>query len=105
MSSIAVHDRDLKRLGRIMAISSLLSRLRWPYSRGRASSRSPYGTTRRRVTIDSVAAGAGGSGKMDFVSMITTSDFLGCSRSPTFWALIVMAIIAGAGHWAIGTGG
>ena len=47
------------------------------------------------VTIDLSQSVQAGSGKMDFVSMITTSDFIGLFSKSNILALIVMAIIAG----------
>lgn len=47
------------------------------------------------VTIDLSQSVQAGSGKMDFVSMITTNDFIGLFSKSNILALIVMAIIAG----------
>lgn len=94
MSSIASMT-DLKRLGRIMAIIFIVSIAMAFIPAAGIVALALWYNPAQGVTIDLSQSVQAGSGKMDFVSMITTSDFLGLFSKSNILALIVMAIIAG----------
>lgn len=97
MSSIASIS-DLKRLGRIMAIIFVVSIAMALIPAAGIVALALWYNPAQGVAIDlsqSVQSVQAGSGKMDFVSMITTSDFIGLFSKSNILALIVMAIIAG----------
>lgn len=94
MSSIASMT-DLKRLGRIMAIIFIVSIAMAFIPAAGIVALALWYNPAQGVTIDLSQSVQAGSGKMDFVSMITTSDFIGLFSKPNILALIVMAIIAG----------
>lgn len=94
MSSIASMT-DLKRLGRIMAIIFIVSIAMAFIPAAGIVALALWYNPAQGVTIDLSQSVQAGSGKMDFVSMITTSDFIGLFSKSNILALIVMAIIAG----------
>ena len=94
MSSIA-RMTDLKRLGRIMAIIFIVSIAMSLIPAAGIVALALWYNPAQGVTIDLSKTVEAGSGKMDFVSMITTHDFVGLFSKSNILALIVMAIIAG----------
>lgn len=94
MSSIASMT-DLKRLGRIMAIIFIVSIAMAFIPAAGIVALALWYNPAQGVTIDLSQSVQAGSGKMDFVSMITTNDFIGLFSKSNILALIVMAIIAG----------
>ncbi|MFW0764463.1 dicarboxylate/amino acid:cation symporter [Trabulsiella odontotermitis] len=94
MSSIA-RMTDLKRLGRIMAIIFIVSIAMALIPAAGIVALALWYNPAQGVTIDLSKTVEAGSGKMDFVSMITTHDFVGLFSKSNILALIVMAIIAG----------
>ncbi|HCH7987759.1 TPA: dicarboxylate/amino acid:cation symporter [Citrobacter freundii] len=94
MSSIASMT-DLKRLGRIMAIIFIVSIAMAFIPAAGIVALALWYNPAQGVTIDLSQSVQAGSGKMDFVSMITTSDFIGLFSKSNILALIVMTIIAG----------
>ena len=94
MSSIASMT-DLRRLGRIMAIIFIVSIAMAFIPAAGIVALALWYNPAQGVTIDLSQSVQAGSGKMDFVSMITTNDFIGLFSKSNILALIVMAIIAG----------
>lgn len=101
MSSIAGMT-DLKKLGRIMgvifAVSIIMALIPAAGIVGLATLFDPA----QGVTIELTEEFKAGSGEMDFVSMVTTSDFVGLLSKSNILALIIMSVIAGI---AIGQSG
>ncbi|KFC07460.1 putative proton:glutamate symporter [Trabulsiella guamensis ATCC 49490] len=94
MSSIA-RMTDLKRLGRIMAIIFIVSIAMALIPAAGIVALALWYNPAQGVTIDLSKTVEAGSGQMDFVSMVTTHDFVGLFSKSNILALIVMAIIAG----------
>lgn len=94
MSSIASMT-DLKRLGRIMAIIFVVSIAMALIPAVGIVALALWYNPAQGVIIDLSQSVQPDSGQMDFVSMITTSDFIGLFSKSNILALIVMAIIAG----------
>lgn len=101
MSSIASMT-DLKKLGRIMgvifAVSIVMALIPAAGIVGLATLFDPA----QGVTIELTEEFKAGSGEMDFVSMVTASDFVGLLSKSNILALIIMSVIAGI---AIGQSG
>src|SRR5476651_1482295 len=101
MSSIAGMT-DLKKLGRIMgvifAVSILMALIPAAGIVGLATLFDPA----QGVVIELTEKFKAGSGEMDFVSMVTTNDFIGLLSKSNILALIIMSVIAGI---AIGQSG
>jgi Na+/H+-dicarboxylate symporter len=91
MSSIASMT-DLKRLGRIMAIIFIVSVAMALIPAAGIVALALWYNPAQGVTID-LSESVKSSGQMDFVSMITTSDFVGLFSKSNILALIVMAIV------------
>jgi Na+/H+-dicarboxylate symporter len=83
MSSIASMT-DLKRLGRIMAIIFIVSVAMALIPAAGIVALALWYNPAQGVTID-LSESVKSSGQMDFVSMITTSDFVASFPSPIFW--------------------
>jgi Na+/H+-dicarboxylate symporter len=83
MSSIASMT-DLKRLGRIMAIIFIVSVAMALIPAAGIVALALWYNPAQGVTID-LSESVKSSGQMDFVSMITTSDFVASFPSRTFW--------------------
>lgn len=94
MSSIASMT-DLKRLGRIIAIIFVVSIAMALIPAVGIVALALWYKPAQGVIIDLSQSVQPDSGQMDFVSMITTSDFIGLFSKSNILALIVMAIIAG----------
>ncbi|NWC62625.1 dicarboxylate/amino acid:cation symporter [Cedecea sp. P7760] len=94
MSSIAGMT-DLKRLGRIMVVIFIVSIAMALIPAAGIVLLALWYNPAQGVTIDLSHSVKGGSGEMDFVSMVTTSDFVGLFSKSNILALIVIAIIAG----------
>lgn len=94
MSSIAGMT-DLKRLGRIMVIIFIVSIAMALIPAAGIVLLALWYNPAQGVTIDLSTSAKSGSGEMDFVSMITTNDFVGLFSKSNILALIVVAIIAG----------
>ncbi|MCW0351650.1 dicarboxylate/amino acid:cation symporter [Pantoea ananatis] len=94
MSSIASMT-DLKRLGRIIAIIFVVSIAMALIPAVGIVALALWYNPAQGVIIDLSQSVQPDSGQMDFVSMITTSDFIGLFSKSNILALIVMAIIAG----------
>ncbi|MGL5386117.1 MAG: dicarboxylate/amino acid:cation symporter [Enterobacterales bacterium] len=101
MSSIASMT-DLKKLGRIMgvifAVSIVMALIPAAGIVGLATLFNPA----QGVTIELAEKFNAGGGSMDFVSMVTTNDFVGLLSKSNILALIIMSVIAGI---AIGQSG
>ncbi|VTR20771.1 C4-dicarboxylate transport protein [Serratia fonticola] len=101
MSSIAGMT-DLKKLGRIMgvifAVSIVMALIPAAGIVGLATLFNPA----QGVTIELAEKFNAGGGGMDFVSMVTTNDFVGLLSKSNILALIIMSVIAGI---AIGQSG
>lgn len=94
MSSIAGMT-DLKRLGRIIGIIFIVSiAMALIPAAGIVALALAYNPA-QGVTINLHKSVNAGSGNMDFVSMITTSDFVGLFSKSNILALIMISIIAG----------
>lgn len=93
MSSIAGMT-DLKRLGRIMAVIFIVSIAMALIPAAGMVALALWYNPAQGVTID-LSQSVKSGGQMDFVSMITTSDFVGLFSKSNILALIVMAIIVG----------
>ena len=102
MSSIASMT-DLKRLGRIMAIIFIVSIAMAFIPAAGIVALALWYNPAQGVTID-LRSRCRRAAVMDFVSMITTSDFIGLFSKSNILALIVMAIIAGVAMWPVGSG-
>lgn len=94
MSSIAGMT-DLKQLGRIMVIIFIVSIAMALIPAAGIVLLALWYNPAQGVTIDLSSSVKSGSGEMDFVSMITTNDFVGLFSKSNILALIVIAIIAG----------
>lgn len=94
MSSIAGMT-DLKRLGRIIGIIFIVSIAMALIPAAGIVALALWYNPAQGVTIDLPKSVNAGAGNMDFVSMITTSDFVGLFSKSNILALIMISIIAG----------
>lgn len=94
MSAIA-GITELKRLGRIMGIIFIVSIAMAFIPAAGIVILALWYNPAQGVTIDLSQSVKRGGGGMDFVSMITTNDFVGLFSKSNILALIVIAIIAG----------
>jgi Na+/H+-dicarboxylate symporter len=101
MSSIAGMT-DLKRLGRIMALIFIVSIVMAAIPAAGIIAFALWYNPAQGVTIDLSQSVKTGNGHMDFVSMITTNDFVGLFSKSNILAIILISIIAGV---AIGQSG
>ncbi|WP_440515064.1 dicarboxylate/amino acid:cation symporter [Serratia sarumanii] len=93
MSSIAGMT-DLKRLGRIMSIVLIISIVMAAIPSMGIIGMSLWYNPAQGVTID-LSESVKTSSNLDFVSMITTNDFVGLFTKVNILAIIVMSVIAG----------
>lgn len=100
MSSIAGMT-DLKRLGRIMSLIFIVSIVMAAIPAAGIIGLAMWYNPAQGVTID-LSQSVKASSNMDFVSMITTNDFVGLFSKSNILAIIVISIIAGV---AIGQSG
>ncbi|EKT63538.1 dicarboxylate/amino acid:cation symporter [Providencia burhodogranariea] len=94
MSSIAGMT-DLKRLGRIIAIIFIVSIAMAFIPAAGIVALALWYNPAQGVTIELPKSVNSGTGNMDFVSMVTTSDFIGLFSKSNILALILISIIAG----------
>lgn len=94
MSSIAGMT-DLKRLGRVMTVIFIVSIVMALLPAAGITALALWYDPAAGVTVDLSQSVRTDDGRMDFVSMITSSDFVGLFSKSHILALIVMAIIAG----------
>lgn len=93
MSSIAGMT-DLKRLGRIMSLIFIVSIVMAAIPAAGIMGLALWYNPAQGVTID-LSQSVKASSNMDFVSMITTSDFVGLFSKSNILAIILISIIAG----------
>lgn len=94
MSSIAGMT-DLKRLGRVMTVIFIVSIVMALLPAAGITALALWYDPAAGVTVDLSQSARTDDGRMDFVSMITSNDFVGLFSKSHILALIVMAIIAG----------